>query len=135
MQENRRKRLIIAVVGVTAVVLGFVAYASKTFTSVEREIDGRIVELDANARTASLEIVHPKSGQLIVVDGKAGPQCEVTVDGKAASLDDLRIGDRAHVRARITPDMHITALAVHVTRPEIDAPTAPVEASANGTRS
>lgn len=68
---------------------------------IEREVEGRIVTLDAAARTATLEFKHPKTGESITLAGDVTPTCDIRIDGQAAQLADLKVGEKVKVKGRM----------------------------------
>ena len=88
-----------------------VGVAAATLTSVYRERNsdepyvttGRVRAVDIAHRTASLEVKDPRTGRSVVYEGKIADDCRILIDGRQASLRDVRIADRAEVGVRRTP--------------------------------
>jgi hypothetical protein len=127
MTKKVRTRPIIAIFGVVVVAILCVASARKLLRTETRTMTGTIVRLDAAKRVATLELVHPKTGRTIQVEGYAPADCEIRIDGKPAAITDLKVGDRAEVEGVIHWDRSISANWVHVLR---TAPTAPTSSPA-----
>ncbi len=75
-----------------------------------------ITKLDVTDRTAEVEFIHPKSGQMITVAGVVPEGCDIQINGAPATMADLRIGDIAEVRGMIYPDRSVEPIWVRVRR-------------------
>lgn len=62
---------------------------------------GTIRSLDVATRQASVEVIVPATGLTRELQGDISTDCAIEIDGKPASLGDLRVGDSVEVRARI----------------------------------
>jgi hypothetical protein len=81
-----------------------------------RTVSGQIVSIDAASRTAALEIVHPKTGEKLQLEGQVPLDCNIVIDGRPASLADLRPGERVEVAGIIHRDRTLSANRVRVSR-------------------
>ena len=81
-----------------------------------RTVEGTIVQIDASAREATLDIIHPKTGQPLKIMGLVPDDCDIKIDGVEANLDDLRVGERAQVNGTISRSLRIAANWVRVSR-------------------
>ena len=52
-------------------------------------------------RSAEMEMPDPKGGTAMSVPGTVPENCVITVNGKPATLQDVRVGDRVRVTAEI----------------------------------
>ncbi len=68
---------------------------------VAQEGDGTITFLDAAARKAALEVVDPANGATREYRGDIPAECVITINGKPARLEELKVGDRVHVNVRL----------------------------------
>ncbi len=66
--------------------------------------DATITRIDAGAGAAEIEFVHPKTGQTMRLSATVGPNCSITLDGKPATIRDLRVGDKIDVRGVVKKD-------------------------------
>jgi hypothetical protein len=64
------------------------------------EGQGTITSIDAAARTATVEAIDPANGNRRDYVGSVPAECPITINGKPAKLEDLRVGDLARVRVR-----------------------------------
>lgn len=64
------------------------------------EVDGKITQIDAAKRTASLEFKSPRDGTQREVNCEVPEDCELMIDGEPASVGEFRVGDKARVKAR-----------------------------------
>ena len=88
---------IIAVVVLCAAVLSGLRFMAG---APSHEGRGTIVSLDVAARKATVEAVDPANGNTRDYVGSVPLDCPITLNGKPAKLEDLKIGDRARVRVR-----------------------------------
>ena len=65
------------------------------------DVQGTIVRVDVGARWAALEYFDPGNGATREVTGEVPPKCTITIDGKVATLADLRIGDVVVVTGQV----------------------------------
>lgn len=116
MDNNLKRRVGIAIVGVVVIagVWGTVKWRGTGW--VTRTVEGTIVELDPATRRATLEVIHPKTGEPIRIPGRVPPECSLEIDGAPARLADLRIGDTAKVRGSIGVSKQISVEWVKVFR-------------------
>jgi hypothetical protein len=90
--------------------------AQRALRTQVRTVEGTIVQIDAATRQAAVEIVHPKTGKPLRIEGSVPEGCDIQIDGEAARLADLRVGERVRVEGTIKPDLTIVANWVRVTR-------------------
>lgn len=77
-----------------------VLYVRNT-TSIVEMGRGTIRTLDVATRQASVEVIVPATGVTRELHGEVASDCAIEIDGKPATLADLRVGDAVEVRARI----------------------------------
>ncbi len=65
------------------------------------EASGTVVAVDPAARTAKLEMIDPANRATRQFDGAIPETCTITVNGRRATLADLRVGDAVQARVRI----------------------------------
>jgi type II secretory pathway pseudopilin PulG len=123
-------RIGLAAVGVVVVVIFAVSYGSKRSAEKVRQERGTITQIDLAQRMATIEIIHPRSGQLVPITGFVPEPCEIRLDDRPAGLGDLRVGDRVVVEGRIDRDKNITARWIHATRAASPAAAESAAASA-----
>lgn len=123
MGTESRKRIATALIGVAVLATAGLGYAYRELRPKVHTVEGTIVQLDPESRRATIEIRHPRTGQLIDVRGEVPADCEIHIDGQPASLADLKLGERARVQGTITVNGRITARWVRVHRTE--QPTGP----------
>jgi hypothetical protein len=96
-------------------------------------LDGKITWVDYDTREASLEFKHPRTGTLREMTKEIPEDCEILIDGQAASFADLRVGDEVLVQGkwnRRTKEIHILSVTL-VERPlAAPEPSEPSESSA-----
>ncbi len=87
-------RLIVGVAGL--VVVGGIVAGSRfrQGRDLYRENVGTVRSLDLARRTASVEIIHPRTGQTFRMEGQLPEGCPVTLDGKPADFGEIQVGDR-----------------------------------------
>jgi hypothetical protein len=105
-----RKTLIVTLIGVavTAVVAWqVVALLQPRKYAIE---SATIISLDPQTRRGEIAFVHPKSGSTMTVAGQIAPDCEITINGVPAALQDLRVGDTVAVSGTVYAD--------HTVRPD-----------------
>jgi hypothetical protein len=127
MAKDMKTRLIIAVVAIVVVIVVGSEYRRQQKDSV-RQIEGTITAIDVAARQASVEFVHPKSGQRFQLAGDVPADCEIRIDDKPATLADLKVGDVVQVKGTMGDNRRVTATAVWATR---STPTATAPAAAS----
>jgi len=114
-----KSALIVAVLAVGAV--GAVTWRAAHWARPRQyELKAAVVtQLDVQARRGEIEFVHPKSGRTMTVAAEHIPEnCEILVNGRPATLADVRVGDAVAVRGLINPlDGSVQPEWVHVTRP------------------
>lgn len=65
------------------------------------EAEGSVTYIDYASREAEMELPDPKGGTAMSVDGVVPADCTITVDGKAATLNEIAVGDRVFVKAKL----------------------------------
>ena len=100
MDKPKRTARNMAVGGVVIIAVSLLVWVRLSASSVE-EGTGSIIALDLAERRASLEVVNPSTGKTRQYDGSIPPECEIMINGKAATLADLRVGDSVRVRASL----------------------------------
>jgi hypothetical protein len=116
VEPRPKKRLVVGGLIILCVIAIGLETARRMGQTQVRTVTGTIVQLDAQTRHAAIEIIHPKTGKPLRIEGTAPPECDIQVDGKPATLAELRVGDRARVEGVIHRDMTVTANWVHVSR-------------------
>ena len=116
MTRIGKTHAVVAAVGAVAVLALILIIGSRLSRAESHTVNVTITRIDADARTASVELVRPKTGQTIQLEGTVPPECEISIDGQPAALGDLRVGDRAQVRGRVHSDRTLSADWVRVTR-------------------
>jgi hypothetical protein len=124
MAVASRTRLIIVVLAIVVVVLGSVI-AHRVLRGEVRTITGTVARIDLRTRIASIELVHPKTGRRLQIDGAVPPDCDIRIDGEPARLSDLRVGEQATVEGVIHWNGSISANWVHVIRAADSDPAPP----------
>lgn len=125
MTKDMKTRIIVAVIGVAIVVVVGTQYR-KTRTKSLHQTQGTILSIDVASRQATIEFVHPKSGQRFQLAGDVPADCNIHIDGKPATLADLKVGEQVRVEGTVGRDKHVVAKSVWVTRAPTttSAPTA-----------
>ncbi|MBN2445976.1 MAG: hypothetical protein JXO22_04590 [Phycisphaerae bacterium] len=88
--------MVVAVIGLLVIAGGGGWYLYKQTLPVERSVSGKITSLDSEQRTAVLEVIHPKTGDVIEISGEVSPDCQILMDGKQATMADLAAGMRVN---------------------------------------
>jgi len=121
------KVLIGVIVGLVLVVWAAM-YVLDEFKPHYVTVTGTLVEVDPDARTATLKFVHPKSGKPMTVKGQVPPDCQILIDGKPQPFDALKSGSEATVEATIRGGAGVTATKIVVGATPSAAQTGPVPA-------
>lgn len=119
---STRNRLIIGLVGVFVIVGAGISYVIRMQRPIQRDgIEGTIVKIDVAARTATLEIIHPKTGKPINITGEVAPDCVILRDGQQITMADLEPGEAIDASGLLYPlTQRIVATRVEVVPPETD---------------
>jgi hypothetical protein len=125
---NKRGFIIIAAFAVFALLIAVLSL--KGSPEKVRNVSGRIVSIDAASRTASLEIVHPKTGATLQLEGHVPLDCNILIDGRPASLAELRAGERVDVEGIIHRDRTLSANRVRASRAETEPASQPASTQA-----
>jgi hypothetical protein len=110
VEKKSRGGLMGALVLLVALSIGGV-YAYKAVQPREGKVRGSIAAIDVSARTAMLDVIHPKTGVAFQVSGTVQDDCRVELDGAPVGLEQLRVGDTVEVRglmSRLTGSMEAT---------------------------
>jgi hypothetical protein len=117
MERRQKKPWVIAALLILCVVaIGWETTRRIGQTQV-RTAEGTIVQIDTATRQAVFEIVHPKTGKPLRIEGSVPQECDIQIDGKAAQLADLRVGEKVRAEGTIYPDLAIVVNWVRVHRP------------------
>jgi hypothetical protein len=114
---SKQKKMIIGgvVLGVVVIALAVVPriiMAVKVFT-----VPGTVTHIDVEGRKAGLEFISPIDGKRAEKLAEIPPDCEITLNGAPAEMEDIRPGDSAKVTARYNRKKKlIVPLSVEVTR-------------------
>ncbi len=54
----------------------------------------KVVAIDANTRTGTVEFVERKSGKTITARAVVPDDCEIKIDGQPATINDVHLGDK-----------------------------------------
>jgi hypothetical protein len=107
-----------------------------------QHIEGKITAIDQDTGEVTVLGVHPKTKSEIEITGKLAPEAEILIDGKTATLENLKIGDQVKVTGRAVREnheKHYLATRVQVERAEQSTinltTTTPAEESEKGTPS
>jgi hypothetical protein len=97
-QPASKKQILIIVLAVllVAVLFGLRSMAGPP----SHEGQGTIISVDAAARRATVEAVDPANGNTRDYVGTVSPDCTITINGKPATLEELRPGDSARFRVK-----------------------------------
>ena len=91
-KNENKTRLIIAIVGL--VVVGGLWAGLKGWHNETKYPRGTVLAVDPVARTATIEVIHARSGHKIKLNGNVPENCAITIDDRPAKLGDIRVGDR-----------------------------------------
>lgn len=124
---STRNKLIISFIGVAVIVGAGISYVVRMQRPIERDgVEGTITKLDLETRTASLEIMHPKTGKPIEIEGEVAVDCLILRDGQQITMADLSPGEVISASGLLYPmSRRIVATKVEVVDPEADPNTAP----------
>jgi hypothetical protein len=135
MANQKRTRAVVAIIGIVVLVaLGGGGVRRLLHTEV-RTVSGTVTRIDPAARVASIQIVHPKTGQTITIDGRVPPDCDIQIDQQPAALHDLRVGDAVTVEGTVHWDRTVSANWVRVSRAAPGSAGAPATSHPATTRS
>ena len=94
-ENQNTTRIVIAVVGI--VVIGGLWLALKSHRPSRDAVKvnkATVTAIDVAGRRATVEFIHSKSGQLISMDGDLPDDDKIRIDGKPATIRDVRVGDK-----------------------------------------
>ena len=131
MTKSVKNTVVLILVGIVVVVSLGIGVVRRMTDMQVRTISGTIMSLDAQARMASIEFVHPKTGRTLQIDGTVPPGCDIRIDDEPADMDDLRIGEQAEVEGTIHRDMTISVNWVRVSRTGNGSTTRPTSTPAD----
>jgi hypothetical protein len=126
MTSTKKTRIIAVAGGILLVVA--VGLVAARLVLRERHVAHvvKIVRIDVPTRTAAIELIHPRTGQPLEIEGVVPLGCEITIDGRPADLGELIVGEQAFVEASIRGNS-ITPQRVAVKRTDNQAAQPPVE--------
>lgn len=125
-------RAALVLVGCTVLSAAAVRHMRHNGDGRVREISGTIKELDVAGRVAVISIQHPKTGDVISVRGAIPPECEILIDGRAAELSALAVGDSGTVLGTVFGDGRVIPHRVRISR---EAPALPADLPSPGRNS
>jgi hypothetical protein len=88
------------IIAVIVIVIAVLAGLRSMAVAPSHEGQGTITALDLAARRATVEAVDPANGRKRDYVGTVPQECPITINGKPAKLEDLRVGDLARVSVR-----------------------------------
>ncbi len=94
---SRRQYAIAGAALIAITVLGWL----RTGASATEFGSGTITAIDTAGRLASIEVVIPSTGATRQLTGSVPEHCVIEINGKTATLNDLRVGERVSVAAKI----------------------------------
>ncbi len=115
MTKDTRTRVIVGIIGVV-VVLAIATQVRKGKSKTIRQIEGKITAVDVVTRTASIEFVHPKSGQVHEISSYVPPNCEIMIDGQPGEMADIQVGEMVRAEGAIGRDNEVSVKRVWVSR-------------------
>lgn len=116
MSSNGVKILIVLAI---AVLIGVVVTVAQQLAGGKRvyTVEGVITYLEPDTRTAGFEFKHPRDGSLREKTAKVPEECEILLNGKPATMKDLKVGDRGKVVGSWTKKTkELIPLSVRITR-------------------
>jgi hypothetical protein len=108
MSAKRKTRPVLAAAAVVILLAAWLGYKINKRTHVVREISGTVLSVDPDERTASIEFIHPRTGKAFQLTGHVPETCDITIDGKPATLRDIRVGDVVRAQGALANDKTIT---------------------------
>jgi hypothetical protein len=105
MTKSRTSKAVLVGCGVAVLVIVGLFWVRSSRPKF-REAQGIFTFVDVTARRASIEVVNPKSGAAVEVTGEVPAECEISINGAAVTMADLRVGDEAIICGRT---QHVTA--------------------------
>lgn len=126
MPAKGRRPLVFGGVVAVALLIGGGFYVYRLLQPREGRVRGVITEVDAAQRTATLEFVHPRTGDTFELRGTVPAETPIHGPGGELAFDDVAVGSEVEARGLLYPDRRIVALEVTVLSPA----TQPVAASA-----
>lgn len=119
--KNRLALTVLLIACCVAVGRGWVRHKRE----MTREVKGTILRIDKEARIGVLRVGTPTTA-IQQVTGDIAKSCAITVNGKPATLSDVRVGDRVKVKASVrqvsgigpSRDRNMEVLEIHVKRPD-----------------
>lgn len=131
MASKSSAKLGLTVVGIVAIIGVVIFYVARSAAPREVEADGTIVALDANAGKATVEVAHPKSGELIKINGEVADDTEIFIGDTPATIHDLSVGMKINASGLLYPiEKRIVARRV-VAAPLADAEDTDADAEAS----
>jgi hypothetical protein len=89
------------------------------------QVDGTIKNIDINKKRVEMSYFHPKENRQKTDAGFIDHETEIMIDGRIASLEDVRVGDYAVVTGFITGDEPFVAEKVAIDRKGLGAEQSP----------
>jgi len=127
-QNQNPARIIIAIVAILVVGGVFVGIKKRDDQKLAKQTPGTITAIDLATGKATIEIVIPQTGEKQPYTSKIPSNCEITINGKPAKLEDVQVGDRViidRIGTKKIKAVHIERAGATATSP----PTKPAQTS------
>lgn len=96
MAQKKSLKIALSVIPIIVIIIAVVLYVRDVAAPVERDVTGTIVSIDPDNRQATVEVLHPKTGELFELRGEVAPDCVILVGDETAELADLKPGMTIH---------------------------------------
>jgi hypothetical protein len=95
--------------------------SDKESAVVVRQLQGTVEKMDLSSGRVTLRYLHEKTNEERLVQGSVTDETEIFVNGKLATLGDMRLGEHILVHGRVEKigkERRITALRIDISRQE-----------------
>ena len=127
--SQRKLALLIVPIIIVAALAGVGGYLWRLAQpqEVKKPIEGTVLAIDVGARTAAIEFVHPKSGELMKIEGEIAEDCRLHAHGSDVALADMHAGDKVKVAGKLYkfPAVRMVATDVELVQRRVVPTTQP----------
>ncbi len=82
----------------------------------EAQVEATITKIKLEKQRARFEFIHPQTGDIAQLGSSIPDSCEILIDGKPATLANLRVGDKVTARGLVYPGGRVVGTMLHAHR-------------------